>query len=194
MKIGFNDLWPTKVLYKKLDHQDLIDQVCQDILRDRDPKDMPSDLQDFNLLEDGGKLYKQFREIIIKPCFDEYLKETFNKSIDYFPKHRFRGWLAGPNSGYAIPIHNHSGASISAVFYLFCEEANAGGELVLVDPRTNANRGYIDEMRDIFSPETLMPKSGTVVIFPSFLYHYTNMFRGNLRLAMPVDFFPDIDD
>lgn len=193
MNIGFNDLWPTKVFYKELENQELIDKICQDILQEKDRNDLPNDFDEFNILEDGGDLYKTFEDQVIKPCFDEYLKEVFDKTIDDFPRYKFKGWLAGSTSGYAIPVHNHSGASVSAVFYLLSEDQYAGGELVLIDPRSNANRGYLEEMKKPFSPETLMPKSGTVVIFPSFLYHYTNMFRGNLRLAMPVDFYPKVD-
>ena len=85
-----------------------------------------------------------------------------------------------------MPKHNHSGSHLSAVFYLLCEEKN-GGNIVLHDPRTNANRGYIDEFQSMFEKIKFTPSSGDVLIFPSFLYHNVETFNGKMRLAMPVD-------
>ena len=85
-----------------------------------------------------------------------------------------------------MPKHNHSGSHLSAVFYLLCEEKN-GGNIVLHDPRTNANRGYVDDFQSMFDKVRFTPSSGDVLIFPSFLYHNVETFNGKMRLAMPVD-------
>ena len=106
-----------------------------------------------------------------------------------FPDRSLRSWITGTRNGYMIPAHNHSGASVSAVFYLMCEEDNQGGELVAIDPRTNANRGYKDEFKPLFANLVYTPQSGEYLMFPSYLYHHTNVFTGSLRLAMPVDLF-----
>ena len=50
--------------------------------------------------------------------------------------------MAGTGTGYMIPVHNHNQSSVSAVFYILCEEFDKGGELELIDPKTNSNRGY----------------------------------------------------
>jgi hypothetical protein len=92
-------------------------------------------------------------------------------------------------SSYTMPLHNHSGAQVSAVFYLLCEEKNAGGELLISDPRFNANRGYPNKMKDSFNLEIYKPKSGEVVVMPGFLHHQVATFNGKLRLAMPVDLY-----
>jgi hypothetical protein len=59
----------------------------------------------------------------------------------------------------------------------------------MMDPRANANRGYKDQFKSMFSNETYLPKSGEYLIFPSYLYHHTISFTGNMRIAMPVDLF-----
>jgi hypothetical protein len=70
---------------------------------------------------------------------------------------------------------------------MICEENNKGGELILQDPRFNANRGYKEEFNNWFNNETITPKTGQFIIFPSFLYHNVKTFYGKIRLAMPVD-------
>jgi len=192
MNMGFNDLWPTTVLNKKIENEELVNRVCQDIIENFDMDNMPSDFDDFNILDNGNDLYDEFKEKIVIPTFDEYLTTVFGKSVSYFKKSKFKGWLAGSNSGYSISVHNHSGATLSGVFYLFCEDFDKGGDLVMIDPRANANRGYMKEVGHIFSDKVFTPRSSTAIIFPSFLYHYTTMFKGKLRIAMPVDFYPGV--
>jgi hypothetical protein len=86
--------------------------------------------------------------------------------------------------------HNHSGAQLSAVFYLLNDNINAGGEIVFHDPRTNANRGYNSDVWGcLFEPMRLKPESNTFFVFPSFLYHQVTEFTGKLRIAIPVDLY-----
>jgi hypothetical protein len=189
MNLGFNDLWPTTVLISEVTQRKLLDDITSDILENHIYK--PSyDLQNLDLINDGGELFEQFKKSVIEPIFDQYLQKVFNIKLDQCHDSFFKSWLAGPNSGYSIGAHNHSGASVSAVFYLLCEEQNQGGELVLMDPRMNANRGYPTPMKTPFQDQWYSPKTGEVAVFPSFLYHHAMLFRGKLRIAMPVDFFP----
>jgi hypothetical protein len=88
-----------------------------------------------------------------------------------------------------MPVHNHAGSPISSVFYLMNEEQQAGGELVLMDPRHNANRGYQEQFKPMFENQYYAPKSGEFTMFPGFVYHHTLPFKGKIRLAMPVDLF-----
>jgi hypothetical protein len=100
-----------------------------------------------------------------------------------------KGWLAGTGNDYSLNYHNHRGAQISAVFYLLCEDHNKGGNIAFTDPRQNANRGYDENFTPWFNDEILKVKSGDIVVFPSFLYHFVSTYRGSMRLAMPVDLF-----
>jgi len=183
MKPGLHNMWPTTVLVETVD----VAEAVQTILTTCDLTNPPSDFQNFDILRDMHSL-KNFRDNVVVPTFATYLKEVFNLDIDQL-NYSLRSWLAGTSGGYMIPAHNHSGAVISAVFYLMCEETNVGGELYLLDPRTNANRGYTESLKKIFAPELYSPRSGQAIVFPSFLYHHTLPFTGKLRLAMPVDLF-----
>jgi hypothetical protein len=187
MNFGFNNLWPTTVLCEEVKDSLLIDNISQELLSNF----TPNFFNDYDILDDGTEIFQQFKKEVVIPSFDKYLKEVLNLSVNDFKNSKFRGWMVDPRIGYSIPVHNHSGASFSGVFYLMCNNSSdQGGDLVLVDPRSNANRGYMTEFKSMFLNETFVPKSGTFVIFPSFLYHYTTVFKGKLRLAIAVDFFP----
>lgn len=188
MNYGMNNLWPTPVLLEKIQDTDILDLTVQEILTTTDLSTPPSDFQSYDILADGGPVFEKFRKNIVEPIFDRYLIEVYGFSL-HDTQYSFRSWLTGTGHSYMIPVHNHSGASLSAIFYLLCEEDSKGGELFLIDPRSNANRGYLDRMKQPFASKTFLPTSGEVIVLPSYLYHQTLTFQGNLRLAMPVDLY-----
>lgn len=185
---GFNSLWPTNLYFGTIDDSSLLEGVCQDILLNVDFYCPPQNFQSFDILKDGPPNLQIFRDKIVIPAFKTYLKNE-GIDLDQFSNIRLRSWLTGGKNNSMIPVHNHNGASLSAVFYLLAEDIKEGGELVLMDPRSNANRGYLDEFKPLFENKVFSPTSGTFVVFPSFVYHHTIPYRGNLRLAMPVDLF-----
>lgn len=187
MKQGLNNLWPTPVLYDKIQDLDLMNRTVDYMFTNFDLEVPPSDFQKFDILRDGGPIMQEFRDNIVVPAFDKYL-ELIN--VPEYTSYFVNSWITSPYQGYRIPVHNHSGASLSAVFYLVCEEQNAGGEFTLIDPKANANRGYDKSFGSLFKEETFVPATGDVIIFPSYTYHYTDIFTGHMRLAIPVDFFP----
>jgi len=88
--------------------------------------------------------------------------------------------------------HNHSGSPFISVFYIYADdEKDVGGELILNDPRTNANRGYSEDFQKIFQSIKHKPITGDVLVFPGYVYHAVNPFMSNLRVAIPVDLFLD---
>lgn len=186
LKYGSNQLWPT-IVYKGLLEKETHTKVLDSLFTETNLVNPAGDFQDFDILEDGPQTMKDFKNEVVG-VFDQYLRDIGLKLSD-FSSYNIRSWITGTRNGYMIPIHNHSGAHLSAVFYFFCEDGNKGGELVAVDPRGNANRGYLDEFKPLFENLVYAPKSGEYVVFPSYLYHHTNVFNGSLRIAMPVDLF-----
>ena len=187
MNYGLTNCWSTPIMYDKISNTDILSRTINHILTNFDLAFPPSDFQEFDILKDGGEVMQEFRDLVVIPAFQKYIKQL---DIEECLSYSIKSWVAGPNAGYMIPIHNHSGASISAVFYLLSEDIDKGGELLFQDPRTNANRGYNNDFRKLFQPKSILPTSGDMVVFPSYVYHYTNPFHGKLRLAIPVDFFP----
>jgi hypothetical protein len=187
MNYGLNNCWTTPILYDKIDNLDVMSKTIDYILTNIDLNIPPSDFQEFDILKDSGEVMREFKELVVIPTFQKYIKQL---GIEECKSYSIKSWLAGPNAGYVIPVHNHSGAAISAVFYLLCEDTSSGGELYFQDPRANANRGYTKSFSKLFQNQSILPSSGDIVMFPSYVYHYTNPFHGKLRLAIPVDFFP----
>ena len=184
-----NELWPTPVLNGKIQNKNILDSLVQSTFLNIDLDNPSSDFQEFDILSDGPKEFVEFRDQIVYPAFENYMS-SIGVNINDFDDIRLRSWITGVRNGYMIPIHNHSGASFSGVFYLLCDDIKEhGGDLILADPRTNANRGYKDQFKSMFANEVYSPKSGEYVIFPSYLYHHTTSYTGFMRLAIAVDLF-----
>jgi hypothetical protein len=188
MNKGFNNLWPTPVYLDKINNEELVDQVCRELLLNVDLSRMLTEFQAYDILHEGPELFQQFRDQVVLPFFETYLN-NWNMSLENFLDYRLKSWLTGAYPGYSIPVHNHSGASLSAIFYLLVDDEIQGGNLIFLDPRANANRGYVNQFKPLFENKKYAPKSGEGVVFPSFLYHQTLPFSGSIRLAMPVDLF-----
>jgi hypothetical protein len=182
------NLWSTPFLKTRFSEEtrnDLLNYllVTQDIFNSS------GDLSNINVLDDDCDLIQSFKNDVVLPTLDSFLKESLGKSTSCWKAHTLKGWLTGSGKNYVSNFHNHKGAAISAIFYLMCEEVDAGGEIYFTDPRQNANRGYDNQFNQWFDQYSFTPKSGDVVVFPSFLYHYVATYRGNIRIAMPVDLF-----
>jgi hypothetical protein len=192
LKLGMNNLWSTPVYKGSMTEEDYLPVLNYFLINENAPRDN-FEQRDFDILDDGSDILQNFKNKVVHKVFNDYIndldldlpKNPLGENIEYWT----RSWLAGSKHGYMIPVHNHSGAHFSAVFYFLCTDDNKGGELVLMDPRTNANRGYTSAFKSMFQNEQFLPKSGEFIIFPSFLYHHTNVFTGTTRLAMPVDLF-----
>jgi hypothetical protein len=185
VKEGFNYCWPTPVFTGIISDKVLLEKTCNYVLSNYgDEIKVKSNLVNENILENKNLL--EFKDNVIIPAFDEFYKKEFELSLKE-KKYHLKAWITGKGFSHSMPLHNHSGSYLSAVFYLLCEENHKGGELVLQDPRFNANRGYKEEYNKWFNNETITPKTGQFIIFPSFLYHNVKTFYGKIRLAMPVD-------
>lgn len=87
-----------------------------------------------------------------------------------------------------VHYHNHKGSMLTGIIYIDIP----GGDIELHDPRSNANRrmGKVAKSGH-FDPITLSPKTGDVVIFPSYVYHVgTPNMHPCPRLLMPFDVMP----
>lgn len=183
-----NILWSTPVYQGEIDNTELLNQVCQDILGRYDLTTPPSEFKDdTNVLYESDILIS-FKNKIVEPAFEKYLNQAYNVSLNQFEDYSYKSWLAGSRKGYSINLHNHSGSQFAAVFYLACDDSK-DGILTMADPRGNANRAYDVPFKRDFANITFQPYTGSFIIMPSYVFHYTDTFQGTLRLAMPVDLF-----
>lgn len=188
LTIGLNNLWKTPLYYGNIEDESLLNRVCQDILSRYNLLRPPSELNDETNILDSSDTLIQFKKQIVDSAFNQYLYQAYNVTLDQFEEYSYKSWIAGSKSGYSINLHNHSGSQFAAVFYLACENEQ-GGTLTMSDPRVNANRGYDIPFKRDFANVDFSPSTGSYIIMPSYVYHYTDTFKGALRLAMPVDLF-----
>lgn len=165
------------------------DRLLTTIFSEYDLSNPPSDFGSLNILNSKSEAVEEFKHQVIYPAFDEFLNESLGKKIQDWNSHNMHGWITGTGKDYSLNHHNHRGAQLSAVFYLLCEEQNHGGIISFTDPRMNANRGYDEPFFEWFEPKIIVPRSGDIVVFPSFLYHFVTTYQSNIRIAVPVDLF-----
>lgn len=181
-------LWSTPFLKTEMPDE-LRDAFLNRVFTDYDLKTPPSDFGSLNILNNQSEEIKRFKSEVVLPAFDTFLQETLGKKIEDWKSYDMHGWITGTGKDYSLNFHNHRGAQLSAVFYLLCEEQDRGGVITFTDPRMNANRGYDEAFVPWFEPKVLIPKSGDIVVFPSFLYHFVTTYQSNIRIAVPVDLF-----
>lgn len=156
------------------------EEYVNDILSRYDLDNPPSDMDDANIFDSG---FEDLRSEILQHLF------SYIENVQQPDQVHVKSWITGSSKDYSMISHNHSGAQVSGVVYLQAEE---GGDLILSDPRGNANRGYPLEFKDMmeFDRVTIKPETGMIVLFPSFVYHEVPPYKGtSRRIALPVDFF-----
>lgn len=182
--MNFENLWPTTIGSGKFDSFEL----SQYILVNYDMNNVKGDDGQYNIFKDHSPLMQKFQNTVYE-CFNSYLKETIGKQISDWNNHEMKGWITGHGKDYSMTIHNHSGAHLSGVFYVMAEDQKSGGDIVLSDPRSNANRGYDEWFDPMFARKHHQPETGDYMIFPSFTYHHVNPYYSNLRICIPVDLY-----
>ncbi len=188
IKDGLNQLWATPV-YKTKINNDLCNELLE-LLLQKDFNDYSNGST--NLFKIESPVVEKFKKEVFK-IFDEYFKIALSKNLkDY--NSSFNGWITGRPGAYYMKNHNHASSPFVSVFYIFASETDQGGEIILNDPRVNANRGYMIDFQDPFNPISFKPITGDVLVFPGYLYHSVNHFMGSLRVAVPVDLFLDSNE
>ena len=182
LKLGVNNSWATPI-YKTSITQDECTSLLNEVMKTENIVKPQSDFSDGSLT-DRIPLLKTLADV----KYTEFFKEALGMDLNDF-EYDFKSWLTGSTNGYNMDIHNHSGAPFAAVFYLLAEEQDQGGELVMYDPRTNANRGFHSKFKHFFSPIEYTPTTGDVLIMPGYVYHSVRQFYSSLRMAVPVDIF-----
>jgi hypothetical protein len=187
---GINNLWPTPVYKTKID-ESLCNRVLDFLLQQE------NNFQDYangnkNLFYVDNPSMKDFRQEVIK-IFTDYFDKALGKNLAEYNT-SYKAWATGKPGTYSMATHNHSGSPFVSVFYLYAQEKDLGGELVLNDPRVNANRGYTEDFQEPFRALHYKPITGDVLVFPGYLYHAVNPFMSDLRIAVPVDLFLDGKD
>tara|TARA_A200000159_G_C7285815_1_gene323528 strand:- start:642 stop:1196 length:555 start_codon:yes stop_codon:yes gene_type:complete len=179
-----NSEWPTHILHSNIKDTDYCQELFHYLIStygDEWPnsfaqKDIFSHTDHKNPIFDKAQSFIQ-----------SSIQELFFIAFQTIPKHIVKTFATNHTN---IGLHQHQGSLISGVFYVYCES----GLLTLHDPRLNAQRGYPNELQKYFEPKKIAPKTGDIILFPSFLQHEVayNLSK-QPRVIMPFDVFGDQD-
>jgi uncharacterized protein (TIGR02466 family) len=122
-------------------------------------------------------------------CRTPYRKDPSAVDIAY----RATGWANVNRHGDYNSIHIHSGSHWAVVYYVSVGEEEPGhslnGQLELRDPRPAAGHGRLPGF--MFGRAiTVLPRPGTLVVFPAWLEHWVHPFYGKgerISVAVNID-------
>jgi transposase len=166
MELGINNLWPTEVLYERFTNFKELENLQNYILSDYFSSSVNLTNSDKNCLFD------------------------FNNEItDNIDNYKLKSWIRGiKDKNSFLPYHNHHNSLLTSLFYILIDENDNNGQLIAFDPRVNANRGYFTEsFKNKFKNVEFSPKTGDILIFPSFLYHHVEKNNNSTRILIAVD-------
>ncbi len=126
-----------------------------------------------------GNIISSLHSLHDKPEFKDLFK-WFESCLDQvrieekYDCDRFKitnSWfnIALAKSAMAINYHRHSMSFFSAVYYL-----TEGSSTVFEDPVIHRTQAQLEVLRFDYSPtEKILPEPGKLIIFPSWMYHYS---------------------
>lgn len=112
--------------------------------------------------------------------YSDYLEQVWGVDLAAF-EHEIRTWDTTSEAGYWMTAHNHGQSQLTSIHYTHID--GMGGDLIIQDPRANANRGWPQELAQQFQPMVVQPQAGMTVTFPSYCYHLVSPFYGTVRAA-----------
>jgi uncharacterized protein (TIGR02466 family) len=116
------------------------------------------------------------------------------------PSWKINAWANINRAGDANFLHSHPGAFWSGVYWVddggVAENSEVGGTFIANDPRGVLPNRYAPHLRYAVSDclsaglsEFVTPKSGDLILFPSFLVHAVNRFEGTRpRISVAFNF------
>lgn len=168
-------LWPTSLAQFKWEDQTSLGNVVNDIIlkfsEGISDSERP-DISEYNELQSAHSF------------IDNSIKSYLNSDFPNQETYSFSWWVHVYRQGATHHIHNHLGSQFTGILYLATPAI--GGELVLHDPRGNANRGYNQNLNSMFAPMVIKPEAGDLFIFPSFVWHNVETVK-DMRICMPFD-------
>ena len=103
-------------------------------------------------------------------------------------------WANVHKNNFGHCIHQHPNSFFSGVVYIDVPDDMKGGDLILVDPRQAKNMVYPNFIGESAISDrwmTYTPKTGKILLFPSWLEHGTNAYlsdSGSYRISMSFNY------
>ena len=174
--------WVNHILRDNINNDNLVCQLHQYILCNLSLQGDQEKTMDLNIMIEDEPSLDDVRAFIRK-SLDIYIEQVYGVS-DF--EYHITAWLTTNGIYNRKSFHNHHSAFVSGVFYIGVDDES--GNLIIHDPRFNANRAAPDQILDAFRPLIVEPKPGDIILFPSFIYHETEIsFSHSPRVLIPFD-------
>lgn len=148
--------------------------------------------QDASLYNPEVRPYlSQLHDDVLVPAILEYIRQEYDLDLSAGDIKTSLWFIYGEDNP-GLDVHSHNGAQISSVMHLVANP----GDLVLLDPRYSASRGYPGRItKRHFANYHITPEKNVVHVFPSYLQHYVQAAPGKFRVSLACDaFFGDPQD
>lgn len=145
-------------------------------------KEMLSDIIEYAVTSDKKNLWDLPSRAILD--FKKELSKIVLEEIsNSFPEHVVdvgigMSWINLQHPGESVPVHNHNGANLLAIFYLQAEENS--GNLILVDARGGIDWGWEKNGNYIgVKSKSFTPKIGKLLLVPAYVLHCVEENKSN---------------
>ncbi|MBX2883755.1 MAG: 2OG-Fe(II) oxygenase family protein [Granulosicoccus sp.] len=191
---GIVQLWPTRLLQRELPGAEQANAVLQALILEQESRhatgSMTSDYQNQDFFSYEHPAVEWLKACINKTVGD-YLAD---QSIGYSVNWSLQGWVNINRRGDYHNLHNHPHSYLSGTYYIAMpsEPGQDGqrqdlnpGAISFFDPRGQANMTAIAGDAQIDPEYRVLPKAGTILLWPSFLHHcvHPNL-SDELRVSM----------
>jgi len=159
--------------------------------RDRTPSVQASNAggwhSDREILDWGGQHVSHVIDLA-KGMANQLIADRNGKPV--LPAWQVRAWANVNGSGDANICHYHPGSFWSGTYYVedggCATDETLGGEFEMLDPRGPGPGMYAPALKfagedglSVGGAETIRPRPGLLILFPSWLYHQVRPYRGN---------------
>lgn len=175
---------PWKIFYGVVNLKDLVDvnELKDEIFNLSCLTNQEDEAQSF-ITEDFIPSIIALRDQHIIPAATKFMLEHYDFDGDFDRVDTNAKWIP---PGEALYPHYHAGSIVSTIFYP--EDSESG--LNVFDPRSNACRGYPQQVRDRhFAMHKFSPRAGDLIILPSYLQHSVSYVKEDVRLSLVNEFY-----
>ena len=177
---GIIDLWPTKMLRRRLSdfegpNRDLLKLVRQ---MDKTNKSLTTDYRDNNILNIDDPATNWLRAGV-NASIIQYLQSI---GISYPVDWQIHAWANINRLGDYHDAHNHPHCYLSGTYYVKVPTGRDAGSrkdlrpnhITFYDPRAGVNMVAIKDDPYVDPEFTVMPEPGLLMLWPSFLHHFVH--------------------
>ncbi len=203
---GFVSLWSTLMLQQVLPGFESANEMLREVILklEQHNQHLTTDYLQGDFLHNEHPAVKWLLQ-----CFHVAVTQYMQKQgVDYDTRWSLQGWPNINRRGDYHGLHNHPHSYLSGTYYVDVPRQKAAkanrkdiapGEISFYDPRAQANMTAIKNDQQVEAEYSVLPKSGTLLLWPAWLHHFVHpnfsdkpriSISFNVVLNRPTDYLP----